>query len=113
MPSADVAGDVAHFVDVVGAALVFAIEAFGTRVAMVRLGDGPALLFAGYLFRQRPYLGYRVADVAGAAAVRPGRGFPPAPRLGIRRGPSRELPTPGGPRVAISEVTGPEDREQL
>jgi hypothetical protein len=37
LPSRDVAADLKHFTDQVGAELVFAIEAFGTRVAIVRL----------------------------------------------------------------------------
>ena len=36
MPSADVAGDVEYFTGALGARLEFAIEAFGTRVAMVQ-----------------------------------------------------------------------------
>jgi len=35
LPSRDVAADVAHYVDGLGAELVFAIERFETRVAMV------------------------------------------------------------------------------
>jgi hypothetical protein len=47
LPSRDVAGDVRHFTDGLGAELAFAIEAFDTRVAMVRLTpDPPALLLA-------------------------------------------------------------------
>ena len=47
MPSRDVAGDVEYFTSLLGARLEFAIEAFGTRVAMVRLSDQPpSLLFA-------------------------------------------------------------------
>jgi len=50
LPSRDVAADLKHFTDQLGAELVFAIEAFGTRVAMVRLSPGPpALLLAGHL----------------------------------------------------------------
>ena len=41
MPSRDVAADVAHFTEALGARLVFAIEAMGTRVAMVELTAGP------------------------------------------------------------------------
>ena len=113
MPSADVADDVAHFVDVLGAALVFAIERFGTRVAMVRLGEGPALLFAGHLHGERPYLVYRVADLEAAAAELRARGFEPGPRLGIPHGPIHAFSTPGGHRVAIYELTRPEVAEGL
>ena len=47
LPSRNVATDLRHFTDGLGAEVVFAIEAFGTRVAMVRLApDPPPLLFA-------------------------------------------------------------------
>jgi hypothetical protein len=61
-PSADVAGDVQYFTEVLGAELVFAIEAFGTRVAMVRLSEQPPrILFAGHLEGERAILVFRVA----------------------------------------------------
>src|SRR5438270_740095 len=49
MPSRDVAADVRHFTEALGGELVFAIEAFGTRVAMVQLTPAPpAVLLAGH-----------------------------------------------------------------
>ena len=40
-PSRDVAADVRYFTETLGGTLIFAIEAMGTRVAMVELTDGP------------------------------------------------------------------------
>src|SRR2546423_13852959 len=40
-PSADVAADMEQFVRALGASIAFAIEAFGARVALVRLAGGP------------------------------------------------------------------------
>ena len=80
MPSRDVAADVRHFTETLGGELVFAIEAFGTRVAMVQLTPAPpALLLAG-LVTARPGLHAR----------------------GARRPASRDLPadTPGGGEAA-------------
>ena len=105
LPSGDVAGDVAHFVDCLGATLVFAIEAFGTRVAMVRPGGGPDLLLAGHLHGERPVLVYRVADLDGAAAGLRSRGWDPGPSFGIPHGPCCSFTTPGGHRLAIYEPT--------
>jgi mannose-6-phosphate isomerase-like protein (cupin superfamily) len=68
-PSRDVAAEMQVFTDGLGAELVFAIEAFGTRVAMVRLSPTPpALLLAGHLAGDRPVLVYRVADLEQAVA---------------------------------------------
>src|SRR3954471_17246279 len=75
-PSPDVAGDVAHFTDALGARLVFAIEAFGARVAMVRLaGEPPDLVFADDLEGQRPIFVYRVDSLDRAAGELRERGF--------------------------------------
>jgi hypothetical protein len=58
-----------------GAELVFAIEAFGTRVAMARLApDSPPVLLAGHLEGDQPVPVYRVADLDQATAeLRAGR----------------------------------------
>ena len=75
-PSADVAADVEHFTGVLGAELVFAIEAFGARVAMLRLSASePALLFADHLGGERPVLLYRVADLEAAMSALEARGW--------------------------------------
>jgi hypothetical protein len=114
MPSVDVAGDVEYFTDVLGAELVFAIEAFGTRVAMVRLSAGPPrLLFAGHLEGERPILVYRVANLDEAIEGLAARGWDPGPRFGIPHGPCCEVTTPAGHRLAIYELTRPGADEHL
>src|SRR4051812_31850697 len=87
-PSTDVAADVERFASLLGASVEFAIEAFGARVAMVRLADGPPdLLLADHLHGDRPVLVYRVADLDAAAADLRERGVDPGPQLGIPHGP--------------------------
>ena len=108
-PSADVAADVEHFTAVLGAELVFAIEAFGARVAMVRLSASePALLLADHLDGERPVLLYRVADLEAAMDGLEARGWERAPRLEIPHGPCCSFSTPGGHRIAIYELRRPE-----
>ena len=114
MPSADVAGDVEYFTGVLGARLEFAIEAFGTRVAMVRLADAPPrILFAGHLEGERPILVYRVADLDTAVQELEARGCTMGDRFGIPHGPGCTLETPGGHRLAIYELTRPGADEHL
>jgi hypothetical protein len=114
MPSTDVAAEVAYFTDVLGASLVFAIEAFGTRVAMVRLSeDAPDLLLAGHLAGERPILVYRVADLDRAISDLEARGWEPRPRFGIPHGPCCEFQAPGGHRIALYQLTRPEASERL
>jgi len=49
MPSPDPAAELDWFATTLGAEIVFAIEAFGTRVAMLRADAGPPFLLAGHL----------------------------------------------------------------
>jgi hypothetical protein len=114
MPSRDVAADAGHFINVLGAELVFAIEAFEARVAMVRLSSGPPdLLLADHLSGDRPILVYRVGDLDEALQSLEARGWTPAPRFGIPHGPCCAFETSGGHRLAIYELTRPEVAERL
>jgi hypothetical protein len=108
MPSPDVAADVAYFTDVLGGRLVFAIEAMGTRVAMIELtAEPPRLLLAGHLEGDRPILVYRVDGLDVAARVLRERGWQEGHTLEIPQGPVRTFAAPGGQRLAIYELTRP------
>ena len=88
LPSRDVAADLRHFSRRLEAEVVFAIEAFGTRVAMVRLAsDPPPLLLAGHLEGDQPVLVYRVADLDQAIAELRDRGVELGTRFEIPHGP--------------------------
>jgi hypothetical protein len=114
MPSADVAADIERFTDGLGASLTFAIEAFGTRVAMLELTEtGPALLLAGHLEGEAPILVYRVADLDRTVAQLIERGWDPGPRGGMPYGPLHSFKSPGGQRLAIYELTRPEAADRL
>jgi hypothetical protein len=114
MPSRDVAADADHFAGVLGARLVFRIEAFGSRVAMLELSDEPpALLLADHLEGERPILVYRVADLDGAIEQLEARGWQREPVFGIPSGPCCAFRTPGGQRLAIYELTRPQVVEQF
>jgi hypothetical protein len=114
MPSPDPAADMRHFEEALGAEIVFAIERFGTRVAMVSLAsESPALLFAEHLEGERPVLVYRVDDLDAAAVELRGQGCEVGDEFGIPHGPIREIHTPGGNRLAIYELTRPERAEQI
>ena len=113
-PSADVAADVEYFTDVLGAEPIFAIEAFGTRVAMVKLTEQPPrILFAGHLEGERPILVFRVANLERTIEELAARGWAPGDRFGIPHGPCCEVTTPSGHRLAIYELTRPGADEHL
>jgi hypothetical protein len=114
MPSPDAAADMRHAEESLGAEIVFAIERFGTRVAMVSLGErSPDLLYAEHLEGERPVLVYRVDDLDAAAAGLRDQGAEVGDELGIPHGPIRAVQTPGGNRLAIYELTRPERAEQI
>lgn len=114
MPSQDVASELEHFEQVLGGEVVFAIEAYGTRVAMVRLApQPPAVLLAGHLEGDRPVLVFRVAGLEESIARLEQRGARAGVRFGIPHGPGCEFFLEGGHRVAIYELTRPEAAEHL
>jgi predicted enzyme related to lactoylglutathione lyase len=108
MPSRDVAADLAFYTDNLEAEIVFAIEAFGTRVAQIRLAEGgPAVLLAEHLEGEAPVLVYRVDDLDAAVAELEKSGVDTGARFGFPHGPAVELKTPGGQRIAVYELTWP------
>jgi len=114
LPSRDVAGELRHLVDALGAEVVFAIEAFGTRVAMLKLTEEPPpLLLAGHLEGDRPVLVYRVSDLERTLREGEERGMEVLARFGIPHGPGAELRLPGPQRIAIYELTRPHASERL
>jgi hypothetical protein len=107
-PSVDVATDLGYFRDVLGAEVVFAIEAMGTRVAMVAFAEAaPRILLADHLSGERPILVYRVADLKATLAELEGRGWQRGETLEIPTGPCCSFATPGGHRIAVYEATRP------
>ena len=109
MPSRNVARDTRHFTDVLGGRLVFAIEAMGTRVAMIALTDGPPrILLTDHLDGEQPILVYRVANLETATTELRDRGWEPDRTLEIPQGPVASFRAPGGQRIAVFELTRPD-----
>jgi hypothetical protein len=113
MPSRDPVAELDWFENVLGAEVVFAIEAFGTRVAMVQPATGPAVLLAGHLKGERPVLVFRVDSLDRATGELREAGAEVSAEFGIPHGPVREIEAPGGHRLAIYELTRPERAESL
>jgi catechol 2,3-dioxygenase-like lactoylglutathione lyase family enzyme len=108
MPSRDVARDLWFYSEVLDGEIVFAIEAFGARVAEVRVGAGPRLLLADHLEGEAPVLVHRVADIGATLAELERRGWADEARFEIPPGPAVSLRSPGGQRLALYEPTRPE-----
>jgi hypothetical protein len=107
-PSRDVAADMRYFTDVLGARLVFAIEAMGTKVAMVELTEEPPrILLTDHLGGEVPILVYRVASLPDAMKELESRGWERGITLEIPQGPVCSFHAPGGQRTALYELTRP------
>jgi catechol 2,3-dioxygenase-like lactoylglutathione lyase family enzyme len=114
LPSSDVARDLAFYTDVLGGEVVFAIEAFETRVAEVRVAEGPRVLLAEHLGPdEQPLLVHRVLNLEEKVAELERRGLQVEARFGIPHGPGAALRTPGGQRIALYELTRPGADERL
>jgi hypothetical protein len=114
LPSDDVAADLGFYTEVLGGEAVFAIEAFGARVAEVSLSQGgPRLLLADHLEGEAPVLVHRVDDLDATVAELERRGLVIEARFGIPHGPCATLHSPGGQRLAIYELTRPGADERL
>src|SRR5437588_11081836 len=100
LPSRDVAAELERYTQAFGASPVFAIEAFGTRVAMISLADtSPAILLAEHLAGEEPVLVFRVSDLDTSVSELEAQGVEVAARFGIPHGPAVELVTPGPQRI--------------
>lgn len=108
-PSGDVAEDLRYFTEVLGGRVDFAIDSMGTRVAAIRLTEGPPLvLLTDHLEGDRPILVYRVKDLSAAMATLESRGWERGHTLEIPHGPCCSFQAPGGHRVALYELARPE-----
>jgi hypothetical protein len=108
MPSRDVAADLAWFRDVLGGRVVFAIDAMGTRVAMIEVtSEPPRLLLADHVEGDVPILVYRVASLAETVTGLESRGWTRGTTLEIPQGPVCSFVAPGGQRLAVYELTRP------
>ena len=109
VPSADVEADVRFYRDVLGASVVFTIEAMGTRVAEVAIGThGPRVVIADHLPGDAPILLHRVSDLDETLAECATRGLQAERRVELPLGPCATFRSPGGQRLGLYELTRPE-----
>jgi len=109
IPTRDVASDAADLTSVLGGRLMFAIEEWNTRVAMIALTpDPPHLLLTDHLEGERPIFIYRVDDLNAAVTRLKVDGWETGAVFEIPHGPRCSFRTPGGHRIAVYQPTRPE-----
>ena len=114
VPSRDVAADLAFYRDVLGARVVFAIEAMGTRVAEVAIAaNGPRVVLAEHLAGEAPVLLHRVGDLDASLAELTSRGLELEQQVELPLGPCATFRSPGGQRIGLYELTRPEVAEHF
>src|SRR3954454_1051667 len=108
-PSRDLAADIAFYSDRLGARVVFAIEAMGTRVAEVALArEGPRVILAEHLLGNTPILLHRVSDLDQTLAEFATRGLRLDAQVELPLGPCATFRSPGGQRLGLYQLTRPE-----
>ena len=113
-PSRNVSADLEHFRSAFGAEIVFAVERFGTRVAMVRLTpESPGLLLAEHLAGDQAILIFRVVNLEAALAEITSSGGKIGSRFEMPYGVGAQLITPGPQRLAVYEATHAERGRSL
>jgi predicted enzyme related to lactoylglutathione lyase len=114
MPSRDIEADLAFYRDVLGARVIYAIEAMGTRVAEVAVSPlGPRLVLAAHLAGEAPVLLHRVTDLDQTLAQLGTRGLVLESRVELPLGPCATFRTPGGQRLGLYQLTRPEVDEHF
>jgi predicted enzyme related to lactoylglutathione lyase len=114
VPSRDVEADLNFYREVLGARVVFAIEAMGTRVAEVAISHhGPRLVLADHLAGDAPVLLHRVSNLDDTLGRLCARGLRLERRVELPLGPSATFRSPGGQRLGLYQLTRPEVDERF
>ena len=108
VPTDDVDGTAARYVDELGAELLWKVRGMGTVVARLRLSEsGPAILLSGHLEGSTPVLIYRVSDYAEAVRRLRQAGAADLHEIEIPHGPCASFTASGGQRLAVYELARP------
>ncbi len=114
LPSRNAEADLTFYRDVLGARVIFAIEAMGTRVAEVAISpQGPRLVLADHLAGDAPILLHRVSGLDETLEELRVRGLQLEGRLELPLGPCVTFRSPGGQRLGLYQLTRPEVHEHF
>jgi len=106
--TSNVQKDVDYYTKVLEAKKVWDISSFGTRVAALRLGEGPLLLLADHRPAPSCILIFQVDDLQAVSKELRQRGWKPeGERFEIPEGPCFRFKDPSGNPLALLEITRP------
>ena len=114
VPTEDVDGSAARYVEALGAELVWKVRGMGTVVACLQVSAaGPAILLTSHLEGETPILIYRVADYGAAVERLRAAGVTEIRELEIPHGPCASFRAPGGQRFGLYELVRPHADEHF
>jgi len=108
MGTSNVQKDVDYYTKALGAEKIWDISSFGTRVAALRLGNGPLLILADHRPAPSCILIFQVDDLEAISKELRRRGWKPeGERFEIPEGPCYRFNDPSGNLFALLEITRP------
>ena len=108
MGTSNVQKDVDYYTKILGAEKVWDLSSFGTRVAALRLGEGPVLLLADHRPVPSCIMIFQVGDLKTVSEELRKKGWEPlGERFEIPEGPCYRFNDPSGNPLAILEITRP------
>src|SRR3989442_2260652 len=108
MGTSNVQKDVDYYTKVLGARKIWDISSFGTRVAALRLGEGPLLLLADHRPAPSCILIFQVDDLQAVSKELRQKGLKSeGERFEIPEGPSFRFKDPSGNQLALLQITRP------
>ena len=106
--SADIQKDLDYYTKVLGAKKIWDLSSFGTRVAGIRLGEGPTLLLADHRPARSCILIFQVEDLAVVSKRLRENGWKPeGEKFEIPEGPCYRFNDPSGNPLALLQIVRP------
>jgi predicted enzyme related to lactoylglutathione lyase len=100
--------DADYYTKVLGAQKLWDVSSFGTRVAALRLGEGPVILLADHRPAPSCIMIYEVGDLKRASGELRKRGWKPlGEQFEIPEGPCYRFNDPSGNPLALLQITRP------
>lgn len=106
--SSDLQKDLDYYTTILGAKKVWDLSSFGTRVAALRLGQGPLLLLADHRPAKSCILIFQVEDLAAVSKRLREKGWKPeGEKFEIPEGPCYRFNDPSGNPLALLQIVRP------